>query len=201
MKLKGKILRWGTVLVLMCAMLFVSSAAFARNIAGNSGTIPLSEESKFTTAFDSSVLFSFEEMVAAFNGLCGNGYSKLTEEEKAEFSHIKFKIALGDYSAWSYCEELEEGKPVQRAVKVVKPDYMAAGLKVGETMDEARIARFDKDMQAMGWERAITRTLGKNLWLLNGPRADENDGPVKGFGFNVENDKIKDIFWTVYLID
>jgi hypothetical protein len=59
MKLKGKILRWGTVLVLMCAMLFVSSAAFARNIAGNSGTIPLSEESKFTTAFDSSVPFQF----------------------------------------------------------------------------------------------------------------------------------------------
>lgn len=201
MKLKEKVLRWGTIVMLMCTMLFISSAAFAWKTADNLETIPLSGESKFETAFDSSVLFSFEEMAAAFNGLYGNGYSKLTEEEKAEFSHIKFKIALGDYSAWSYCEELEEGKPVQRAVKVVKPDYTAAGLKVGETMDEVRLDKFDKDMQTMGWERAITRVLGKNMWLLNGPRGAGKDGPVKGFGFNVENDKIKNIFWTVYLID
>ena len=176
---------WVQLVVLLCGLFLLTGSA----------------QAGFTNDFASSVRYDYEGMVAAFHGLYGNGYSPLSEEEQAEFSHIKFKIALGDYDAWSYCEELN-GKPVQRAVKVVKPGYRAAGLQVGETMSEERLAQLDMNMQGMnlpqGWYQADTKTYGKYLWLFNGLRGGEMV-PVKGFGFHLEDGKIKDIFWCVYL--
>ena len=177
---------WLQLVVLLCGLFLLTGSA----------------QAGFMTDFERSVRYDYEGMVASFHGLHGNGYTPLSEEEQAEFSHIKFKIALGDYAAWSYCEELN-GKPVQRAVKVVKPGYLAGGLQVGETVSEERLAQLDMNMQGMnlpqGWYQADTKTYGKYLWLFNGPGAGGEMVPVKGFGFHLEEGKIQDIFWCVYL--
>jgi hypothetical protein len=179
---------WVQLVVLLCGLFLVAAPA----------------QAGFTSDFTSSVRYDYEGMVAAFQGLHGNGYSPVSEEEQAEFAHIKFKIALGDYDAWSYCEELN-GKPVQRAVKVVKPGYRAAGLQVGDALSEEQLAQLDLQMQGMnlpqGWYQADTKTYGKYLWLFNGPGPGGAMVPVKGFGFHLEDGRIKDIFWCVYLAE
>jgi hypothetical protein len=168
---------------------------FLTNIAADN-----TRASRFRAAFNSGAFFTFNSMLGAFDERSGNGYTPLSEEEQNEFSSVKFKIALGNYDAWSYCEELNK-KPEQRAVKVVKPGYMVAGLQVGESMDADRLAQFDKDMQNYGWDPAATDATGKHLWNLNGRRADGQTGPINGFGFHEDNGTIKDIFWCIYLVE
>ena len=81
--------------------------------------------------------------------------------------------------------------------------YLVGGLQVGETVSEERLAQLDMNMQGMnlpqGWYQADTKTYGKYLWLFNGPGAGGEMVPVKGFGFHLEEGKIQDIFWCVYL--
>ncbi|MCH4157269.1 MAG: hypothetical protein LKF34_01545 [Acidaminococcaceae bacterium] len=120
---------WLQLVVLLCGLFLLTGSA----------------QAGFMTDFTNSVHYDYEGMVAAFQGLHGNGYSPLSEEQ---------------------------------------------------------LAQLDMNMQGMnlpqGWYQADTKTYGKYLWLFNGLRGGEMV-PVKGFGFHLEDGKIKDIFWCVYL--
>ena len=154
---------------------------------------------RFKAAFDSSVFYDFTSLVAAHDGLCGNGNSRLEEQEKQQYGYAKYKIALGDYTGWSYCETIDN-KPVQRAAKIVKAGYKVAGLEVGEAMDAERLAQFSKDMQAMGWYASVSSQTGEYRWCLDGSRGD-SVGPLRGFGLTVKDGTLTAIDWNIFLVD
>ena len=54
-------------------------------------------------------------------------------------------------------------------------------------------------MKSMGWNPSKTEN-DTYSWVLIGDRGD-NVGPIKSFGFKLNDNKIEEIYWMVHLVD
>lgn len=161
----------------------------------------MTRKGRFEAAFRSSVFFNFSSLVGSYEDIHGNGFADI-EASDPKFAGAQFKIAVGEYDLWAYCdrEDSDAGGLNIRlwGAAVVSSKQPAAGLRVGQKMGESDLAQFRRDMESLGWYYLP----GENglQWYRNREYMAELPNS-KGFGFVCSNGEINGIYWCTYPAD
>lgn len=161
----------------------------------------MTRKERFEAAFRSSVFFDFDSLVGSYENIHGNGFGDLEATDR-KFAGAEFKIAVGEYDMWAYCSRdlgESEGLNIRMwGASVVSSKQPAAGLRIGQKMDDRELVQFHRDMESIGWHA----TPGKNglYWYRNREYPGELPDS-KGFGFSCSNGVIDGIYWCNYPAD
>lgn len=152
---------------------------------------------RFLAAFNSSVFFGFDELAASYAYMHGNGFADLESSDR-RFDGAKFKIVVGEYDVWAYCDRNEnvDGLKIQMwGASVISSQKETAGLRLGQKMNSSALTQFHQDMESIGWYLLP----GKNgmQWYRNREYLAELPNS-KGFGFSCRDGEINGIWWCTY---